>query len=109
MNYYVIRHKASGLIMPQLKKNIGYSFWLANNNLMMNALPVPRLLPSEKQAKKVVVEWAKGIFEWRQEVKPNINNNPLFNPLFHKEVRRIRDLGRKQDDLEVVQVVLQGV
>lgn len=104
MNYYVIRHKASGLLMPQLKKNIGYSFWLADNDLMMNALPVPRLLPSEKQAKKVMVEWAKGIFEWKVEL-PKPNNHRLF----HKKVRRIKDLGRKQDDLEVVQVVLQGV
>lgn len=81
--------------MPQYKNGKGYSFWLSDE-IVDNQLPVPRLLSSEKQAKKVIVEWAKGVFEWKEKDSTSYLSD---------QYRRIKPLGRSASELEVIPVI----
>jgi len=103
MIFYVIMHKATGFLMPQAKKNRGYSHWnpAILNNKMESALGIPRLLDTRRKAANVVSQWAS---------QPNL------------EVRRSMSYegsedysldskpdGRTKDDLAVIEVNITGL
>lgn len=100
MIYYILRHKQSGKVMPQMKTGKGYSYWLYDN-IFDNHLPIPRLFASEKQAKKAVVEWAKGVYKWVDVVS---SDGPLFLP---DQKRKLFPQGRSKDDIEIIPVLIQ--
>ena len=112
MKYYVIRHKETKEYMPEYKGGKGYSFWLADN-IKANHLHHPRLITTKEKAQKIIVEWAKGTFEWvdvQRGFRPNIDPPWMQHIALHLEQRRrIRPRGRTKDMLEVVEIELKEI
>jgi hypothetical protein len=94
--YYIIRHRATGEIMPQMKRGRGYTHWNPNNpNKDMGRiveLCTPRLLTSAKQARRCIDAWA---------MLPNATND------YDGDLKIGPDDGRKNEDLEIVGVELR--
>lgn len=103
MMFYMIRDRESGKLMPEYKSGKGYSYWLYDDQIE-NQKKTPRLLDSEAQADKVIVEWAKGIFIW-EDVKHNPNN--MFEAYLHDPKRVMKPIGRRKDMLEVVPIEIE--
>lgn len=62
MIYYMIRHKASGEFMPELKRTRGYSFWNPDKvNIVevlgKKVLGVSRLFSSWGKANRSIAQW----------------------------------------------------
>jgi len=99
MIYYMIRHKATGEFMPQLKGK-GYSHWNPNNPNSISSNKFtgsPRLLPTIRIAKRIISQWNS---------LPNAFNN-YRDSTFSNEGESFIDIkldGRKKEDLEVVEV-----
>jgi len=106
MIYYVIRHKASGEFMPQLKRGRGYSHWNPSKettieNLKKKLTGVPRLLPSRRVAHRCIVQWnacPNGKQSWHTSY-----DGDEFDDL------DIKPDGRSKDDLEIVEVNIEEV
>lgn len=98
--YYVIRHRATGEIMPALDRNRGYSHW--NPPKMPDdkkILGVPRILKSIKQANQVISQW---------NAMPNAQFGGYTNHLGEDDYDiRIKPDGRKKEDLEVIEVLIE--
>lgn len=56
---YVIRHKRTGELMPQMKKGRGYSHWNPDNpkEILANIF-IPRLCRDRKHASRIISMWA---------------------------------------------------
>lgn len=96
--YYVIRHKASGEIMPQCIKR-GYSHWNPSTGQIPNtSLGVPRLIPSRRTANNVINRWV---------TFPNGERSSYqsYDGEWDDSVDFKED-GRKKEDLEVVEVII---
>jgi len=98
MIYYAIRHKASQSIMPLAKRNRGYSHWNPGNGKPEVKIftSIPRLLESEKQAKKCISMW----FSFP-------NGKQSSYQTYDGEWDDIIDFkpdNRKKEDLEIVEV-----
>jgi hypothetical protein len=92
--YYVVRHKISGEVMPQMRRNKGYTHWNpGTSSVPESALVVPRLLLSSKQAYRVIAQWA-------------CNPNMTVRYFEDGEDVKINPDGRKKGDLEVRKVKL---
>lgn len=100
--FYLIRHKATQQIMPLTKRNRGYSWWnparidTVESRPQILFLDVPRLLKSEEQAKRCILQW----FTY-----PNGRNS--ITQSYSGECDDIVDFkedGRKKEDLEVVKI-----
>ena len=103
MIFYGVRTVQTKEWMPEYKSGKGYSYWLLDNK-MDNQKKVPRLLESRRQAEKVIVEWAKGVFEWKEIPDENGNFQP-FN-----DVKRVMvDKGRTKDMLEVFEIEIKDL
>lgn len=97
--HYAIRHKATGFLMPQMKKDRGYSHWNPDKPKELHAsLGVPRLLQSRRQAVKCISGWAAfpnskggGHYSYDGEWIEDID---------------MKDDGRKKEDLEVIEVYI---
>jgi hypothetical protein len=101
MILYAIRHKATKQLMPLMKRGKGYSHWnpSAVKYKIHSELNIPRLLESEKQAKKVITNWyycpnGKNIY-WRDHESGYWENDIEF-----------KSDERKKDDLEIVKVIV---
>jgi hypothetical protein len=99
--YFVIRHKATGQIMPQAKRDRGYSHWNPSNQTyeFKKALDVPRLLSTRRQAARCIAMWAA-----------NPNARMSFSRSYYGEEDYSIDSkpdGRSKDDLEVVEIWVQ--
>jgi hypothetical protein len=106
MIYYMVRHKATGEFMPELKRTRGYSHWNPSKvdtveHLGKKILGVPRLFPSRRKAHFSIVQWnacpnsyARGKQSWDGDYDEDININPD---------------GRTKDDLEIVEVNIEEV
>jgi len=106
MIFYVIMHKATGMLMPLGKRNRGYSHWnpaIQTANLedltgrMVNAEPVPRLLDTRRKAARCISMWA---------ITPNAT---VFHDYDGDSDIRCKDDGRKATDLVVVEINIQGL
>lgn len=98
MIYYMVRHKASGEFMPELKRGRGYSHWNPSTNSMpqlAKVIGVPRLLPSRRTAQRVITQWT---------TLPNAHNTYDHDGEVDLD---IKDDGRKKEDLEVVEVNIE--
>lgn len=105
MIYYLIRHKATGLFMPQAKRDRGYSHWNPAVHIdsfdkcgMLSALSVPRLIDTRGRAARCIHAWANN---------PN-GRRSLSSPSYYTgeqdDIVDIKPDGRKANDLEVVEV-----
>lgn len=97
MIFYAIRHKATGELMPQGKKNRGYSHWNPSSpEKFTEALPIPRLLATEKKAKGCITQWL---------AMPNAKQSYTISYEGHEDDSLVtKPDGRKKEDLEVVQI-----
>ncbi|MGH9977567.1 MAG: hypothetical protein ACRD8Z_17290 [Nitrososphaeraceae archaeon] len=101
--YYVIKHKATGELMPLFERNRGYSWWNPSNNKLdpKKIIGVPRLLKSRKQANQVINQWnAMPCAEYR--------GYTTYSGEYDYDIQ-INSDGRKKDDLEVVEVIISEV
>ena len=98
MIYYMVRHKASGEFMPQMRRGKGYSHWNpTTGKLPVLAIGVPRLISSRRQASRIISQW-----------------NSMPNTAYYPRQEGEYDLdfkadGRKKEDLEVVEVNIEEV
>ena len=105
--YYVIRHKATGEIMPQSRKDKGYSHWNPSHpeHEFRLSLGVPRLIDTRRRDAMCIHMWA---------ALPN-SRRSLSEPSYYTgeqdDIVDIKPDGRKADDLEIVEVdvILQDV
>lgn len=96
---YLIRHKATGEIMPSYRGGRGYSHWNPNSTVVVAAEVTGwRLLKDAKQANKIIKIWS---------TQPNIYRN--YDNNSEKETLQIRNDGRKEEDLEVVAVEVKEI
>lgn len=115
MIFYMIMHKATGFLMPQAKRDRGYSHWNPavvgtklivngyNNGVMSNAMPIPRLLDTRRRAAACIVQWA---------TNPNARRS-LSTPSYYTgeqdDIVDTKPDGRTKDDLVVVEVNITGL
>lgn len=106
MEYFALRHKASGLLMPEFENGRGYSYWSPKPG-HTNTIGVDgalagsvRLFSTPKGADNARVAWARGIHE-------RSYTGPTLEDPGGDDYVKARDVGRKKDDLEVVPMVLQ--
>lgn len=102
MIYYMIRHKATGEFMPELRRGRGYTHWNPSRHDTVShlgrrkLLGTPRLFPSRKAAYNSIVQW---------NALPNAYNGYKSGPFGTDEYdTNIHDDGRSKADLEVVEV-----
>ena len=100
MIYYMIRHKASGEFMPELKRTRGYSHWnpakvSTLHNLGSKLLGVPRLFSSRVKAHHSIVQW---------NAMPNANSKFYGD---EEDYTRVKPDGRSKEDLEIVEVNIE--
>ena len=103
MTYYAIRHRATGQLMPQSRRNRGYSHWNPSaDHKFDQALTVPRLLENERTAQRCIAQWA---------VCPNGKRSGYqsFYDGEWEETIDFKDDGRKRDDLEAVRLKITVV
>ena len=104
MTYYMIRHKATGEFMPELRRTRGYSHWNPSKfetaeHLKDKLLGVPRLLSSRRRASKCIDAWnanPNSVWSIRQSYLGNDD-----------EFIDTKPDGRSKDDLEIVEVNLE--
>ena len=99
MKVFVIRDRESGEIMPQAKKDGGYSHWLTKEDFQC-AEDYPRLFTCDKKAKRCITQWARGTYEWMDFIRPDgwLDQKKVWN-----------NHGRQSTDLEVVEYKLEEV
>lgn len=104
MIYYAIRHKASGQLMPQMKRGRGYSHWNPSNpdpeKKVYAIMPTPRLIDTRKRAMACLAQWA---------AMPNAKyfGHTDFETGYKEYDLATKRDGRKKEDLEVVKVELR--
>lgn len=107
MIYYMIRHKATGEFMPELRRGRGYSYWNPSKEDTLNVFThrkltgTPRLLPSRRTAHRAIVQW---------NAMPNARlmvNHSFFGE--EDEKIDIKPDGRSKEDLEIVEVNIEVV
>ena len=105
MIYYMVRHKASGEFMPELKRGRGYSFWNPGKTSTTEVFQKhkitgsPRLFASRRIAHRVIVPW---------NALPN--SRMAYSVSYEGEEDYsidIRQDGRSKDDLEIVEVDIE--
>jgi len=101
--YYMIRHKASGEFMPELRRT-GYTHWNPSTNSIPSTITgCPRLISSRRKAARCIVQWAN---------LPNAREHQYQSGMYGEDWDiefKTKDDGRKKDDLEVVEVNIQEV
>lgn len=99
----VIRHKATGELMPLMRRGKGYSHWNPSNpdSKPSQRMHVPRVLKSRKQANACIHAWFNN---------PNARYGGYTNSYGEDDYDVItNDDGRKIEDLEIVEVDLVEV
>lgn len=100
--YYVIRHKASGELMPQMKRGRGYSHWHPGvNPLPSSSDNIPRIVHSLGKANRCISQW---------NTYPN--GRTTTSQSYHGDIDIFTDFkpdSRKKEDLEVVEIILKLV
>jgi hypothetical protein len=100
----MIRHKATGEFMPELRRTRGYSHWNPSKfdtreHLKKKLLGVPRLFASRRIAHRCIVQW-------------NSNPNSTYHAYQTHDGEWDDDIttkadGRSMDDLEIVEVNIE--
>lgn len=96
MNLYIIRHKVTNQIMPEMKRGKGYSHWNPGTGAVPSSVEKDsiRIFYSERQAKQAVSAWA------------SMPNCSVYYYNDGDDDYRFKDDGRKKEDLEVVECEL---
>lgn len=105
MIYYMIRHKATGEFMPELKRGRGYSHWNPSADYLQTISSskytgAPRLLPTIRMAKQCIAMWncvPNGYRSYKQGYFGD--DGDAFTD--------IKPDGRKKEDLEIVIVNIE--
>ena len=99
MKLYVIRHKASGKLMPLMKRNRGYTSWNPSIRILPIETDVPRIISGYHKARRIAKIWAR---------EPNLKYSYSYNGSTGEEDYEldIKPDGRKLEDIELVLVVL---
>jgi len=99
MDLYVIRHRATGKLMPEMDRGRGYSHWNPGNSNELHkvfaALNSPRLIEGKKKATICARLWAS---------QPNMGRN--YRDIDGDIILEIKADNRKLDDIEIVPVIL---
>lgn len=104
MTHYIVRHKDTGKVLPQLPGR-GYSGWHpvhADPNQVWEDALTPRLFGTERGAHKFIEQWAKGIAYAHTEQDDYSGGTVKTGYVEYETVT-----GRTRDQLEVVPVELQ--
>lgn len=103
--YFIIKHKATGKIMPQLVGR-GYTNWNPSHpdekQVWVDAL-VPRLFVSKRSAQVSAIHWYRGAYVMHR----SSGSWPDIEPSEDLEV--VPQPHRKQGDLEIIPVELKEV
>lgn len=100
--YYIIRHKQTSELMPQMLRGRGYTHWNPNipdRKKIVAELDIPRLMMSRKQAEKVIRHWVA--MPNAQASGYQSSTNEWVDDISTKED------GRKADDLEILEITLK--
>jgi hypothetical protein len=104
VTFYVIRHKASGEVMPLIRRGRGYSWW--NPAVKQESHPpfmigIPRLFANQRNATKAIEQWL---------VFPNGRRKGYQDSTGDwDEIVVSKDDGRKKSDLDIIKVRLLKV
>lgn len=99
MKFYLIRHKASNTLMPQARKNRGYSHWNPSTEHSFEAaLDVPRLMTSRKSAEACISQWV-ALPNGRQTSYTTYDGE-------WDDMVDFKEDGRTKNDLEVIEADL---
>lgn len=104
MIIYVIEHKATGQLMPQMKNGKGYTHWNpSGGKIVRKALPIPRIFNTELDARRTISQWA---------ANPNaymaLEPDTWYGPGEGYYLDSKPD-GRSKNDLKVVKMSLRKV
>lgn len=93
MQMYIIKHRATGKIMPLMKRNRGYSHWNPSipDKTVYSQTEIPRLLLTRKQAERVIHGWYN-CPNSRNDYDGDLCLGPMDN--------------RKKEDLQIVKVII---
>lgn len=101
----MIRHKATGEFMPELRRGKGYSWWNPGVTPTLEVFQkkklagTPRLFPSRRTAHRAIVQWnAMPNSRWHRTVS--------FEG-WEDEAVDIKPDNRKKEDLEIVEVNIE--
>ncbi len=103
MIFYMIRHKASGEFMPELKKGSGYTHWNPSSIESIKGrklIGTPRLFRSLKHANGSISRW---------NTQPNSRVKYVSDPYGEDVINDIKPDGRKEEDLEVIEVKIEEI
>lgn len=103
IDVFVIRHKASGELMPLMRRGKGYSHWNPGNQkyVIQAQTDTPRILLSKKQAQGVINQWNA-----IPNGKMHYSSPSWYNP-DGDESMDIKPDGRRKEDLEIVPAKLE--
>jgi hypothetical protein len=97
MDFYIIRHLATGQIMPLARLGKGYSFWNPSKGAeFISKLDVPRLFRTVEHAEKVISAWAS---------RPNLQYK--YSALRDSDELVCNPDGRKFSDLGIEKVTIK--
>jgi hypothetical protein len=105
MRYYMIRHKATGEFMPELRRGRGYSFWNPGKKDTLEVFQkkkltgAPRLFGTRRIAHRAVVQW-NALPNCRMAMTMSYEGEEDYSV-------DIRSDGRSKEDLEVVEVNIE--
>lgn len=97
MIYYMIRHKATGEFMPELKRTRGYTHWNPSTSGSPDNKKLtgcPRLFPSFKKARRCIAMW-NSMPNAKMSYSRSYDGEEDYSIDFKSD-------GRKKEDLEVV-------
>jgi hypothetical protein len=99
MKVFALKHVATGELMPEMKRGKGYCHWSPGVLGMQadQALPTPRLFSAPSKARLARGQWVRGIVEWKER------KGDGWDSLISDMRQVVRDVGRKTDDLQVVE------
>jgi hypothetical protein len=99
--YYAIRHKATGELMPQAKRDRGYSHWNPSHpeHEFRQKLGVPRLIDTRRRAARCITMWVANPNGKRSGSQNNYTGE-------YDDIVDFKDDGRTSDDLEVIEINL---
>jgi hypothetical protein len=95
--YYVIKHVATGELMPQMKRGKGYTHWNPDTKSIPDqSLGIPRLFSTIKSAKLSIIQWASN---------PNMAAKYDFDSDYCDNI--ITEDGRSRSNLIAVEVKME--
>lgn len=97
MKYYAIKHKPTGLFMPQMRG--GFSYWEPKGEPQP-----PRLFATRRAAANALTCWANGRYAKRFVTTQDSWDEPYYQSEAGTEAEP--DITRRRDDLQVVEITL---